>query len=160
MKKVLPPTYYWHNLCNLNKLVANAQCPFRLPFILFSILSSIIMWWYPIAQEKGWNRLRQIMLAVKLSFFRIRVYCSIISSCFKMSDFLSLYVQYNVPKITWISAQNPSLSRPERMHNSIYQAFVNICIMYVYLAFRNLLFRSEVIYCLLFSPGESLLPLV
>ena len=32
--------------------------------------------------------------------------------------------------------------------------------MYEYLAFRNLLFRSEVIYCLLFSPGVSLLSIV
>ena len=43
-----PPSLYsytiWRNLCTLNILAANAQCPIRLPFILFSILSSITLW--------------------------------------------------------------------------------------------------------------------
>ena len=47
-----PPTKYWCNLCTLNILAANAQCPIRLPFKLFSILSYIILW----VQLRLWER--------------------------------------------------------------------------------------------------------
>ena len=51
--ELVKPPNYWRNLCTLNILAANVLSPFRLPFLLLSVLSFIILWGRVTARNCG-----------------------------------------------------------------------------------------------------------